>query len=61
MQSKPDVSIKSDPVRKDEAELMRLIPPDRRDHCVLIGFFTEAQVRQFLEGKSLQRSSWTRS
>jgi len=40
----------------DEAELQRLIPPDRRDHSFLLGFYSDQEARQLLQGKNLQQA-----
>jgi hypothetical protein len=47
--------VQGDQVMADEAELRRLIPPDRRDHCFLLGFYSDQESRQFLQGKNLQQ------
>ncbi len=38
----------------DQSEVQRLIPSARREHKVLLGFYSQAEARQFLEGKALQ-------
>ena len=40
-------------IAADEEELHRLIPPDRRSHLFLLGFYSEQEARQFLQGKQL--------
>jgi hypothetical protein len=39
----------------DESELHRLIPPDRRNHAFLLGFYPENEAHQLLQGKGLQQ------
>ncbi len=39
----------------DESELRRLIPPDRRNHSFLLGFYGENEARQLLQGKGLEQ------
>lgn len=37
----------------DPSQLRRPVPPDRRAHVVLLGYYGEDQARQFLQGKGL--------
>lgn len=45
--------IDGDPTGASEEELRRLIPPDRRNHLFLLGFYAQQEARQFLQGKQL--------
>src|SRR2546428_588396 len=42
----------------DELELRRLIPPDRRNHSILLGFYPEHEARQLLQGKGLEQDQF---
>jgi hypothetical protein len=59
MESNPEFSskhpAKSGHLIADESELRRLIPPDRRDHRFLLGFYPEQEARQLLQGKGLEQ------
>lgn len=39
-----------------ESESQRAIPPGRRNHAVLLGYYEQGEARQFLEGKGLEAS-----
>ncbi len=62
METSPEFAFKdavqSGHVAVDDSDLRRLIPPDRRNHCFLLGFYSDREARQFLEGKSLQQADF---
>src|SRR6266852_21562 len=62
MENNPEFSSKH-PVRSgqpiaDESELRRLIPADRRDHRFLLGFYSDQEARQFLQGKGFEQDQF---